>query len=170
MVKVVNTLIIVIMVVFSTSAITQKYSISGIVQQTFAYCGGAVPTQEILKNFATPKAFANKTFYVRKGKKNNIKREIIAQFTSDSNGEFSFQLPKGVYSILVEEQVEKADPKKYTAKYQTVDEKCLEDWWQKPYFLLCVKSDKKDLKFLFNHRCYVDSDVPCVKYTGPKHP
>lgn len=160
----------VIVIAYSDKVKSQCYLITGKVQQTFSYCGGAKQTKEILDSFAKPVFFANKTFYVRKGKTNSLKNKIIIKFTSDSNGNFSFKLPKGIYSILVGEQVEKIEAKKYITKTQTVNDTCLQTWWQNPYYLLVVKKKNKPLRFNFHHRCYINTDIPCITYTGPVHP
>jgi hypothetical protein len=169
MIKQIQILIIALFISYSINAKSQNNLINGNVQQTSFYCGGARPTKEILDNIAKPQPFPNKTFYVRKGKTNNINNKIIAKFTTDSNGNFSLNLPQGTYSILVEEQAKPIKAQDYTTKFQTVDDKCLQTWWQKPYYLLIVKSKNKPLNFTFKHRCYINNDIPCITYIGPKH-
>ena len=162
MVKQIQTLLIVLLISISLKAKSQTYLITGRVQQTFSYCGGANPTQKILDNYAKPQAFANKKFYIRKGKKNNIHKRIISEFTTDSTGNFSLKLPQGTYSILVEEQVHAIKSKDYANKFQTVDESCLQAWWQKPYYLLIVEKNNIPLNFSFHHQCYIKNDIPCI--------
>lgn len=170
MYKQIQTLFLSLLISYSLNAKSLNYLIKGNVKQTSSYCGGARPSQEMLDEFATPKPFPNKTFYVLKGKTNNLSNKIIATFTTDTNGNFSFKLPPGTYSILVEEQTKPIKAQDYTNKYQTVNDKCLQRWWQKPYYLLIVKNKNKPLNFIFNHRCYINNDIPCITYIGPKHP
>ncbi|MGZ4049516.1 MAG: carboxypeptidase-like regulatory domain-containing protein, partial [Bacteroidia bacterium] len=148
-----------------------KRTISGKVTQTRSYCGGAAPSEEMLKDASTPQIYAQKKFYIRKGSLNTTKKGIELSFTSDDNGAFSFQLAPGTYSIIVEEQVNAINVKKYTTSNLSVDKKCLNDWWKKPYYLLVV-TDKNitDLNFNFYHKCFVPDDIPCVEYTGPMPP
>ena len=148
----------------------QTYSITGTLLQTSSYCGGAKPTQEILDRFATPKPYPNKTFSIRKGSKNNICNKIIKKFITDCNGNFSFNLPKGTYSIIVEEQVEPIKAKDYNTKLQTVNDSCLQKWWSEPYYLIKVEKKNNPLHFTIHHQCYIDNDIPCITYVGPKHP
>ena len=85
------------------------------------------------------------------------------------DGTFSFNLKPGTYSIILEEQLSLVDLTDYNTKNQRVDEKCLEEWWGKPYYILEV-TDKNisELEFIFNQRCHLKTDIPCVSYTGPK--
>jgi hypothetical protein len=124
----------------------------------------------MLNEFAKPNPLANKIFYIRKGKTNNINNKIIANFTTNSNGDFSFKLPKGIYSILIKEQAKVIKAIDYTNKFQVVDDKCLQTWWQKPYYLLIVNKKNKPLYFTINHRCYIDNEIPCITYIGPRQP
>ncbi len=143
------------------------YLISGKVTQTFPYCGGARPTKEILERLATPAVFANKKFYIRRGKINSTTAKIIKSFITDSSGGFSIQLQPGTYSIILEEQLYKIKEEHYKKPNQRVDIKCLTKWWAKPYYLLKVENNNiADLKFNFQRRCFIDSDIPCIYYTG----
>ena len=146
-------------------------TVSGNVQQTSSYCGGARPTDEMLKQFATPVAFPNKKFYIRCGKKNTAKGKIVKTFTTDQNGFFSIELKPGTYSIILEEQLKKIKAVDYINQNQQLDTNCVKDWWKKPYYLLVVKDKNiSELNFLFHHRCFIKSDIPCITYTGPLPP
>lgn len=146
-----------------------SFLISGKVLQTFSYCGGARPTQEILDKLNTPKVYPDKSFHVRAGSINDINKKIVVKFNSKMDGTFSFNLKPGTYSIILEEQLSLVDLTDYNTKNQRVDEKCLEEWWGKPYYILEV-TDKNisELEFIFNQRCHLKTDIPCVSYTGPK--
>ena len=147
---------------------TETYRISGKVEQQFPYCGGAVPTQEMRTKAATPVAYPNKTFYVRAGRTNRENGEVIKRFTTDNEGLYSIALLPGIYSIIVEEQLNAVNPKDYTTENQKVNESCLADWWKKPYYLLEVKDQNiTSLNFTFVHRCFLTNDIPCITYTGP---
>jgi hypothetical protein len=149
----------------------KEYTVVGKVTQTSPYCGGAKPPKELLDQLATPVAYPNKKFYIRLGKTNNAKAGIIKSFTTDSTGSFSTQLVPGTYSIILEEQVHKINAGNYTKKYEVADNKCLQEWWAKPYYVLEVKNNNTDqLNFVFHHRCYLSNDIPCITYIGPLHP
>lgn len=154
-----------------TSKTTQKgegYTVAGQVVQQRVYCGGARPTREMLDKLTAPIPYPNKTFYVRKGKTNMENGRVIAHFTTDKGGFFSVELPRGIYSIILEEQLQFVDSKLYKTKNQKVDEDCLAEWWKKPYYILDVQGpDTPPLTFIFTQRCFLKTDIPCVTYTGP---
>ena len=150
---------------------SKAYLISGLVEQTSSYCGGARPSQEMLDKLARPKVYPNKKFYIRQGKINRTEAKIVTRFTTDSTGKFTIQLKPGTYSIIVEEQLYSVDPNKYENENQQVDRKCLDEWWAKSYYLLVIKNKNIiDLNFVFHHRCFVRSDIPCITYKGPLPP
>jgi hypothetical protein len=150
---------------------SNSFTISGTVTQTSSYCGGAMPPKELLDRMATPVAYPNKKFYIRKGKVNSATVKIVASFITDSSGTFSLRLAPGVYSIIVEEQLNEIKAATYIKQHQVVDKKCLQEWWAKPYYVLEIKNaDITNLNFNFHHRCYIDNDIPCITYNGPVHP
>ena len=146
----------------------QKFHISGKVTRSFAYCGGANPPQEVLKSLATPVPYPNKKFYLRKGKVNSIKAGIVSGFMTDSQGNFSFEVPPGIYAIILEEQLEVIHVNTWNKPNLQIDEKCLREWWVKPYKILEVKNHDLVLPvFHFPQPCFIESDIPCIEYTGP---
>lgn len=148
-----------------------KYIVSGKVTQTFTYCGGAMPTQEILDKLATPIPFPKKNFYIRKGNMNTEKAAIIMEFMTDENGNFSLQLAPGIYSIIQEAQAKPLNLKDYLKENIKVDDDCLKAWWAKPYYLLEIKNDDiTELNFTFHHPCFISGEIPCMRYTGPMPP
>jgi hypothetical protein len=148
------------------------YRVSGKVVQTSEYCGGARPTEEMEAEFALQKPYPGKVLYVKKGNKNSLKKPVLFKFISNEAGEFSFDLPAGEYVILQEEQLDCLDIKKFkTNEYTTVDEACLKTWWKTPLKMLVIKkSAVNDLLFAFHHPCFVQGDVPCLRYNGPTPP
>lgn len=143
-------------------------TITGKVDQIFNYCGGARPTKELLENFAKPRPFPDKTFYIKEGTTNTEKAKVITSFTTKADGSFSFQLPKGIYSIIVAEQLHPISAKDLENKNQKVDEQCLQKWWKTPYSVLEVKDlNNSPLYFLFEHQCRIKQDIPCITYIGP---
>lgn len=149
----------------------KKVTVSGTVTQSNSYCGGARPNDEILAATQKPYPFPNKKFHLIKEEINTLNRKIILSFTTDSAGNFSFQVVPGTYSILLDEQVAAPDAKKYQTQFIKVDESCFKDWWAKPYYLLEVgTANIKALNFDFHHRCFIQNDIPCLQYEGPLPP
>lgn len=154
------------------SALAQsKVTISGTVTQTSSYCGGAQPTDELITELQTPRIFPGKKMHVIKGDTNTAKREIVLDFITDEKGTFSFQLAPGTYSILLDEQILKPNARQYETKDILVDEKCYNEWWGKPYYLLHVSSAPiTNLSFNFQRPCFIDYDIPCLRYNGVMPP
>ena len=150
---------------------SQTFRVSGKVTQSFPYCGGANPPAEVMDNLARPVAYPNKKFYIRAGGINNITAKVVSSFTTDSSGSFSFNIAPGTYSIILEEQLVQPDVKKYEKQNLRLNRKCLDQWFIKPYYIIEVKDkDISDLNFHFLHRCFIDSDIPCISYDGPMPP
>jgi hypothetical protein len=148
------------------------YTVSGSVNLTGSYCGGAAPSEEILEGIRKPSPYIGKVFYVRKGKTNDLKQPIVLKFKTDSLGKFSFKLPVGVYCIIQEEQKASFSKINYPKTGNiSVDKTCLLDWWKKPYSILEIK-DKSitELEFKFEKRCFIPGDVPCLTFNGPFPP
>lgn len=154
-----------------TKSIGKTFTVSGTVTQTGSYCGGAVPSKEMLAQLSTPKPYAEKKFHVIKGDTNTPSHKIILSFTTDEQGKFSFSLRPGTYSIIQDEQATPLNVKEYKTKTISADENCLKIWWAKPYYVLRVKrADITGLEFKFHHRCFLPNDIPCLQYTGPYPP
>ena len=149
----------------------KTYTVTGIVTQTYSYCGGAAPPKQLLDQLATPVAYAGKKFYIRPGKTNSAKIKTVKSFTTNSAGEFSFRLSPGTYAIILEEQLHKIKAGDYAKQDRSVDEKCLQQWWVKPYYVLEVKGrNTNGLNFNFHHPCFISNDIPCITYNGPMPP
>ena len=149
----------------------KAYLVSGTVQQRRPYCGGARPSAEMERAVAAPRPYPGKRFYLRSGIVNSLSIPVVASFVTDSNGFFSIALPAGTYAVIVEEQLRATSSQDYAALYQKGDEKCLQEWWQKPYYQLIVKdADVEHLNFVFARKCFVNTDVPCINYSGPMPP
>jgi hypothetical protein len=150
-----------------------RVTVKGKLMQTNSYCGGVEPSQEVLDNIQKPVPYPDKVFYVRKGKVNSTKAEVITSFTTDVNGEFSFQITPGTYSIIQAKQLKALKSSELTSKDKTrvVDAKCMKEWWAKPYYLLEVKTENITIpEWSIHHPCFVQGDIPCISYDGPMPP
>ncbi len=167
------------MFVFSFNAQTKtggvkpvRVTVTGKLMQTNSYCGGIAPTPEMEAEYQKAIPYGGKVFYVRKGKVNSAKAEVITSFTTDAKGEFSFQIIPGTYSIIQAKQLKplKAADFKSTESLQ-VDAACMKEWWVKPYYLLEVKTSNITIPgWSVHHPCFVSGDIPCISYTGPMPP
>ncbi|CAN5886742.1 hypothetical protein BH11BAC4_BH11BAC4_22410 [soil metagenome] len=163
--------------IFCRTAVTMKDAkgksvpVSGVITQTYSYCGGAAAPKQILDQLKTPVPYTGKKFFIRVDNTNTISGKIVKSFTSDSTGGFSFTLEPGIYSIIVEEQLQQIKASDFATEHQQVDENCLSAWWIRPLYILEI-SDKAitGLNFNFHHPCFISSDIPCLQYSGPPAP
>ena len=99
-----------------------NYCIKGNVDQVNQYCEGARPTKETLGTAYQPKPYPNKKFFVIKGESFVVnKTEIIKTFSTNTSGDFSINLPKGTYSLFLEEQVLALNLSDYENKNFNID-------------------------------------------------
>jgi hypothetical protein len=68
------------------------FEIKGTVYYTLSYCGGAKPTDEIIRELATPKLFVNSTFMLRN-------KDSKYRIQTDQNGGFTASLPAGHFDV-----------------------------------------------------------------------
>lgn len=144
-----------------------QYSVSGKVITNKVYCGGAAPTKEMLENLKMPILYAGKTFYIKKQSENYVGKEILLSFTSNSFGEFKIQLSPGKYAFFLDEQINEINFKE--EKNINLNQSCYKDWLQKPFFELEVKKESiNDLLFTIPKKCFINFDIPCLEFTGPR--
>lgn len=156
--------------------LNESYSISGTVTHSNSYCGGARPTDEMLKQITAPKPTSNATFYVRKGIQNDPGMEIFQTFKTDENGNFRFELPPGDYVIIEQNRLDSTyyfqilkSYSKETNSYTAADTSCMNDWLKGSLMRISViNKDVQDLNWDTHHGCW--TDVPCIHYKGPYPP
>ena len=156
---------------------TTFYKITGVITETSSYCGGAAPSDELIKELETPKPIAFKKMFVKSGNVNKANAKVIKEFTTDSLGQFSLKLPYGQYCLVDEDKVNDAKYKLILTKYavktesnEPVDPKCLAKWFAQPDYIFSV-SKKSAKKIAHNyHRACNWSGAPCVIYNGPFPP
>jgi hypothetical protein len=136
------------------------------------HCGGRAPREDKLKQ-ATP--YRNKQFVVKKGASNQEDTTVVASFSTDEEGKFSIQLPKGSYCLL------KADKNQAYADfygekqsptgqyYQAKEEECFKDWWTKCELTLVLEADTLLPTLKLYNRCFTGENS-CMQYTGPLPP
>jgi hypothetical protein len=152
------------------------FSISGFVTHSSSYCGGARPTNDILMEITSPRPNPNATFYVRRGKFNDISEEVFCTFSTDENGNFSFKLPPGDYVILEKNRVDslyyKQVVKTYSKEsdsYSAVDTSCMNNWLKESLTQISITTkDLENINWNIHKACW--TDAPCIQYKGPYTP
>ena len=150
---------------------TTLYAVSGKMEMTGTYCGGAAPSQHILDRLKQKKPLTGYQLYIRKGNINQPNAPIIADATTDENGTFTFHLPPGEYLLLSAEQLDKKSIRSWYENEDIVikDPKCLEQWWQDGLTKITVKNRPvEDIYLHFRKQCSLPLGVPCLFYQGPK--
>jgi len=154
----------------------KQYLVSGFVTHSNSYCGGARPTDAILLEITSPKPSPNATFYVRKGKFNDVGEEVFWTFSTDENGNFSFKLPPGDYVILEKNRVDSLYYKqvlktysKESDSYSAVDTSCLNNWLKGSLAQITITDkDLENINWNIHKACW--TDAPCIHYKGPYPP
>ena len=142
----------------------KKFLVTGSIMQTASYCGGAQPTQEMIKKLRTPSGIPFGKLFVKKTLVNEEGARIIDTIRADANGNFSITLPAGNY-CLVEEWKSKPFKLPLNSKMQTVDAACYRKLYNTCDYQLNITEDMPDLKFNFHRPCYFN--LPCISYKGP---
>lgn len=88
----------------SNSSETKTQTINGHVENNSEYIGGANPPDFILENLEIYHPSANHHFYVRNLANYAPFTPFVATFTTDSNGNYSINLPIGNYAIIGQEK------------------------------------------------------------------
>lgn len=154
----------------------EKYEVSGIVTSSRSYCGGARPTDDVLREITSPKPLVSTEFYIRAGKENDITKKIILTFTTDENGKFSFKIPAGDYVIIENNRKDKKyyneilnKHEKATANYTALDTGCFNTWMKGSLYQFTIIDKKlENITWDMHTRCFFSA--PCVQYTGPYPP
>jgi len=155
----------------------EKVKVSGTVQITGTYCGGAYPGEQAIQEMKRPKPLPSKKLYLKAGRKNDFSKAVILAFISDSVGRFSISLAPGDYCIVDEVKKNKSNYDsilkkcaKGSSENSSVDKKCLLTWFLTPDAVFTVgKEDLSNVGVMFYDKCSWEK-VPCINYTGPLPP
>lgn len=120
-----------------------KFKISGHIYNNSNYCGGANPPEELLIYLNTERPTANAKFYIRKGTINKPNTTIYKIISTDSDGLFSSNLPKGKYVAITDE--------KFNLESNPLMAGC--EWLTKPDFKIIVSEENTNLQAHFTLYC-----------------
>ena len=144
---------------------------------TQAYCGGAKPSEETLKELNTPVPAPNVKIYLRKGKVNNIENEVDYELITDDKGKVQTRLPAGTYSIVFENKRDQSSfndlLEKYgkETSYQTpIDTTCLKKFYSEPNAVLEVKKNQENTIVVNRMKRCQWTRIPCSNYKGELPP
>lgn len=144
------------------------FVIKGRVTQTSSFCGGMMPTQEMMNEYTKEKPFPGKKLYVKRCKKNSLKYKIVKEITTDTAGNFEVRLPVGTYCIVEEYKTQKLKIPAHD-QYTTYDAPCMKQNWAKCDYLIEVKDkDLNDVAIKYHNYCSFNQ--PCMHYHGPRPP
>lgn len=154
-----------------------KVLVTGKVMHTGAACGGVELSPDEYAWIATPKPFANKKIYVKKGIANDLKAKPVLEFTTAADGTFAINLPPGDYCFVDEFKKDKKNYTNILKNYSSptkdrsaVDKECLDKWFSTPdATLTIVHMGVKDFTITYADKCGWDN-VPCTIYNGPLPP
>lgn len=80
--------------------------VKGTIMHTRTYCGGAAPSEDMIDKMKKEIPFANHNFVVKKTTTDVNSAPIFKDFTTDEKGNFSISLPKGNYSVFIQEKTQ----------------------------------------------------------------
>jgi hypothetical protein len=152
--------------VFLSAKNPSYYMVTGKITYTSEYCGGAAPSEDLLKLLETPKPFAYKRMYYRPGKYNHAKVKA-ASIVTDSLGFFKVKLSANDYVFFDENKLKVLVIPQNTI-YEIYDTACLKATYIAGDFK--VNKKQKNKKVLYNYHIYCTYHKPCVSYSGPLPP
>jgi hypothetical protein len=155
----------------------EKLNVTGTVMRQGVWCKGVEPDPEEWKAVTTPKPWANKKLFVKKGKVNDFAVPVLMEFTTDKDGKFTLDLPAGDYCIVDEFKVKKGNYKMLRSQFsksKDTDEaavkECLDIYFKTPDLVFTVTANgKNELELLYKDRCGWEGP-PCSPYPGDPPP
>lgn len=157
----------------ATTLTKEYFTVSGRMETSGAYCGGANPGREIIEKIRAKRPLVNYKLYLRAGKTNDLNAPIIDSTVTDEAGRFAFRVPAGSYVLLSKDQVDRARIRAclHHEYIEITDFDCLEAWWQNGLAQVDVyEHSVDDLHFYLRKLCFLPLGVPCIFYTGPLPP
>jgi hypothetical protein len=138
---------------------SQKKTINVTFTYIQPYCGGARPSEEMLREAEKPKPYSNKTVMCvsTKGRIDSAK--------TDENGKARFKLKKGSYLVYESWRYYLYTP--FNIPIESFDRECLKSEWQKATCKIVV--DRKAANVVGLHPIVVPCswNAPCLLEQGP---
>jgi hypothetical protein len=158
----------------SNESMPEKSLIKINVTQTYSYCGGAYPPDEVLQQLSTPKKLPNQKVFIRPGTLNDWNVPVVAESISDINGVAMVELMDGIYCIVYENKVTTTYYKQLLQQFGNktveeggIDKNCLEQFIKTPEAIFEVKNGKTATPIIVNlhHGCPWER-TPCLPFDG----
>ena len=156
-----------------TSSENKPLMVSGKIETSESYCGGAAPPEELLQELQRKKPNSGYKLYIKEGKVNDLKAPIIDSVLTNKDGEFMFNLLPGEYVLLSSNHLNRAVFTRFQDdKYIRInDMDCLETWWQNGMAKLKLDNQPTDtIYFHLKKECFLPLGIPCLAYNGPVPP
>jgi hypothetical protein len=156
--------------IFSLASSAQrKVSVKAYITATEDYCGGARPSDEMLRDMSTEKPLSDKVLYIKIGTVNKSTNKTVKKVKTDVNGRFEVMLSPGVTYYFIEEWKSKVFIAPKNTHEITWDISCLRKKYATPDFILKVKPvNNQEVHINYHQNC---SYRPyCGQYSGPLPP
>lgn len=146
-----------------------KVRITAYITTTEDYCGGARPSDEMLRELSTERPLADKVIYIKAGTVNKSTNKTVRKVKTDINGRFEVMLSPGTTYYFIEEWKSKVFITPKNTHELVWDIACLRKRYMTPDFILKVKSGKNpEVHINYHQNC---SYRPyCGQYSGPLPP
>ena len=142
--------------------------------QTSNWCGGARPSEEMEREFRTPKPYPNCTLYLRRDT-NAISKPVLYTVTTNAAGTATISLTPGKYVVVdiqkKNDSVYQATVEKYKNATETtgpIDLTCYKIFMAEPDFVITIpKKMTNYTKITHNYHKHCNwSGAPCVEFRG----
>lgn len=150
----------------ATQTVAKVFRVSGIVYVSQKYCSGARPPESVRIEAEKYKPTAGVLLAFRKGTSNS-QSDIVASCLSDENGYYSVSLSKGIYCMIVNEQVKSRTFIQNGGNDRESSPGCFSVWWDKCQRQIEVSNyDLVNIDIYLNRNCRTPSFCPCVFNTS----
>ena len=142
--------------------------------QTSNWCGGARPSEEMEREFRTPKPYPNCTLYLRRDT-NAISKPVLYTVTTNAAGTATISLTPGKYVVVdilkKNDSAYQATTEKYKNATETtgpIDLTCYKIFMAEPDFVITIpKKMTNYTKITHNYHKHCNwSGAPCVEFRG----
>jgi hypothetical protein len=152
---------------------TKWVLVHGMVTQTADYCGGAMPSDEMLEQLKSPKPLADKELFIQIGVRNKPSRKgqntFYKKVMTDKNGAFTVKLKSGLTYCFIEDWKAKPFKVPNNTPFVVWDAACLyEKYSNADYVLKLNQKSNQPIQINFHKPCFFSPY--CGTYSGPLPP